>query len=181
MVPVRIKTLIVTAAPSPSIIVLQPEEEAQHDKSRIVPIWIGSTEAAQMGVALERARFTRPMTHDLFLDALTNLDARIDHVVISDMKGPTFFAKLVVRQGPRLVSLDSRPSDALSLAVRQEAPIYMEEHVLERASFPYLFRKATRRKNWRSSARFWKSWPPRTSRARRPHARLDDRTERGRP
>ena len=182
MVPVRIKTLIVTAAPSPSIIVLQPEEEAQHDKSRIVPIWIGSTEAAQMGVALERARFTRPMTHDLFLDALTNLDARIDHVVISDMKGPTFFAKLVVRQGPRLVSLDSRPSDALSLAVRQEAPIYMEEHVLERASFPYLFRKAPDEEEELEEFRtFLESWPPRTSRARRPHARLDDRTERGRP
>ena len=126
MIPVRIQTLIVTAAPAPSIIVLQPVEETQNGKSRVVPIWIGAAEAAQMGVALEKARFTRPMTHDLFLDALTNLDARVDHVVINDVKGPTFFARLAL----------------LSLAVRQEAPIYIEDNVLERASFPYLFKKA---------------------------------------
>ena len=141
MIPVRIQTLIVTAAPAPSIIVLQPVEETQNGKSRVVPIWIGAAEAAQMGVALEKARFTRPMTHDLFLDALTNLDARVDHVVINDVKGPTFFARLALRQG-RLIELDARPSDALSLAVRQEAPIYIEDNVLERASFPYLFKKA---------------------------------------
>ena len=142
MIPVRIQTLIVTAAPAPSIIVLQPVEETQNGKSRVVPIWIGAAEAAQMGVALEKARFTRPMTHDLFLDALTNLDARVDHVVINDVKGPTFFARLALRQGGRLIELDARPSDALSLAVRQEAPIYIEDNVLERASFPYLFKKA---------------------------------------
>lgn len=142
MVPVRIQTLIVTSAPAPSIIVLQPIEEKQNGKSRIVPIWIGTAEAAHMGVALEKARFTRPMTHDLFLDALTNLDAQVDHVVISDVKGPTFFARLVLRQAGRLIELDARPSDALSLAVRQQAPIYIEEAVLERASFPYLFKKA---------------------------------------
>ena len=142
MIPGRIQTLIVTAAPAPSIIVLQPVDETQNGKSRVVPIWIGAAEAAQMGVALEKARFTRPMTHDLFLDALTNLDARVDHVVINDVKGPTFFARLALRQGGRLIELDARPSDALSLAVRQEAPIYIEDNVLERASFPYLFKKA---------------------------------------
>ena len=99
MIPVRIQTLIVTAAPAPSIIVLQPVEETQNGKSRVVPIWIGAAEAAQMGVALEKARFTRPMTHDLFLDALTNLDARVDHVVINDVKGPTFFARLAAPRG----------------------------------------------------------------------------------
>ena len=67
---------------------------------------------------------------------------RSDHVVINDVKGPTFFARLALRQGGRLIELDARPSDALSLAVRQEAPIYIEDNVLERASFPYLFKKA---------------------------------------
>ena len=94
-----------------------------------------------MGVALERARFTRPMTHDLFLDALTNLDAQIDHVVINDVQGATFFARLTLRQHDRLIDLDARPSDALALAVRQKAPIYIEEDVLERASFPYVLRR----------------------------------------
>ena len=95
MIPVTVQTLIVSAAPSPSIIVLQPVEEiVQEGKSRIIPIWVGVNEATQMGIALEKARFSRPMTHDLFLDALTNLDAQIDHVVINDVQGATFFARL---------------------------------------------------------------------------------------
>lgn len=143
MKPVNVQTLIVSAAPAPSILVLQPiEEPSQPGKYRIVPIWVGMNEATQLGIALEKARLARPMTHDLFLDALTNLDARVDHVVINDVKGPTFFARLALRQGGRLIELDARPSDALSLAVRQEAPIYIEDNVLERASFPYLFKKA---------------------------------------
>ncbi|WP_080801047.1 bifunctional nuclease family protein [Arabiibacter massiliensis] len=142
MVPVNIQTLIFSAPPSPSIIVLRPVEEApQEGKFRIVPIWVGVNEATQMGIALERARFSRPMTHDLFLDALTNLDARVDHVVISDVKGATFFARLSLRQHDRLIDLDARPSDALALAVRQKAPIYIDEGVLERASFPYVLKK----------------------------------------
>lgn len=142
MVPVSIQTLIMTAAPSPSIVVLQPEEEATEKRTRrIVPIWIGAAEAAQLGIALEKSRFSRPMTHDLFLDALTNLDACVDHVLINDVKGATFFARLTLRQHGRLIDLDARPSDALSLATRQEAPIYIEESVLEKASFPYVFRK----------------------------------------
>lgn len=141
MIPVKVQTLIVSSAPAPSIIVLQPVEEApQNNKFRIVPIWIGVNEATQMGIALEKARFSRPMTHDLFLDALTNLDARIDHVFINDVNGPTFFAKLVLRQHSRLIELDARPSDAIALAIRQESPIYIDEEVLERASFPYVFK-----------------------------------------
>ena len=104
MIPVTVQTLIVSAAPSPSIIVLQPVEEiVQEGKSRIIPIWVGVNEATQMGIALEKARFSRPMTHDLFLDALTNLDAQIDHVVINDVQGATFFARLTLRQHDRLI------------------------------------------------------------------------------
>lgn len=142
MIPVTIQTLIVSTSPSPSIVVLQPVEDApQEGKSRIVPIWVGVNEATQMGIALEKARFSRPMTHDLFLDALTNLDARVDHVVINDVQGSTFFARFTLRQHDRLIDLDARPSDAMALAVRQKAPIYIEEEVLERASFPYVLRR----------------------------------------
>lgn len=142
MIPVTIRTLIVSAMPSPSIIVLQPiEETAQEGNSRVVPIWVGVNEATQMGVALEKARFSRPMTHDLLLDALTNLDAQVDHVVISAVQGSTFFARLTLRQHNRLIDLDARPSDAMALAVRQKAPIFIEEDVLERASFPYVLKR----------------------------------------
>ena len=142
MIPVQVQTLIVTSSPAPSIIVLQPIEEVpQNENFRIVPIWIGVHEATQMGIALEKARFARPMTHDLFLDAITNLDARIEYVNIYDVDESTFFAKLVLHKHDRVIELDARPSDAIALALRQEAPIYMEESVLERASFPYVFKK----------------------------------------
>lgn len=142
MVPVSIQMLIVSNGPVSSVVVLQPFEEAvQPGIFRVVPIWIGTNEAAQLSLALEQTRFSRPMTHDLFLDALTNLDARIDHVIINDVKGTTFFARLTLQQHDRLIELDARPSDAMALAIRKKAPIYIEESVLERASFPYVLRK----------------------------------------
>lgn len=142
MIPVNVQTLIVSTPQAPSIIVLKPEnEQPTNGIYRIVPIWVGASEAQQLGAALEHAKFTRPMTHDLFLDALTNLDARIDHVLINDVKRATFFSRLCLRQHDRLIELDARPSDALALAIRQQAPIYIEESVLERASFPFVVRE----------------------------------------
>lgn len=142
MVPITVQTLIVTAAPGPSVVVLRPlEDSVSEGKYRIVPIWVGVAEATQLSLALEHTKMPRPMTHDLFLDAITNLDARIDHVLINDVKGAMFFSKLFLRQHDRLIELDARPSDALSLALRQEAPLFIEESVLERASYPYIVRK----------------------------------------
>lgn len=140
MVELKILTLIVTGMDSPSFLVLQPIEElVSEGKSRVVPICVGPNEALSLGSVLEGARFSRPMTHDLMLDALTNLDARIDHVLINDEKDGTFLARLCLAQHGRLIDLDARPSDAISLALRQGCPVYIEEDVLERASFPYLF------------------------------------------
>lgn len=142
MVPAEIKTLVFASGPAPSVVVLQPEEApAAEGKFRVVPIWVGSQEAAQISLALNKTKFSRPVTHDLFLDALTGLDACVDHTVITGFKGNVFFSKLVLRQHGRLIELDARPSDSLSLAVRQNAPIYIEEETLEATSFPYIIRK----------------------------------------
>ena len=112
MIPIVVQTLIVTSAPGPSALVLRPLEDSVSDgKYRVVPIWVGVAEATQLSIALEHTKMTRPMTHDLFLDAITNLDAR--------------------------------PSDAVSLALRQDAPLFIEESVLERASYPYIVRNKT--------------------------------------
>ncbi len=139
MIPIQVLSLIVTPAPGPSVIVLQAIEDCVAEgKSRVVPIWIGNNEAVQLSIALNKVKPTRPATHDLFLDAITNLDACVDHVVISNVKGSMFFAQLTLRQHGRLVTLDARPSDALSLAIRQHAPLYIEDAVLEQASFPYI-------------------------------------------
>ncbi len=142
MVELKVLTLIVTGMGSPSFLVLQPLEEAVSEgKSRVVPICVGPNEALGLGAVLEDARFTRPMTHDLMLDALTNLDARVDHVLINDVKDGTFFARLCLAQHGRLIDLDARPSDAIALALRQSCPVYIDEDVLEKASFPYLFNR----------------------------------------
>ena len=141
MVPVTVNTLIISSAPGPSILVLQPiEDSVSKEKLRIVPIWMGSSEATQISIALNHTKFNRPMTHDLLLDALTNLDAQVDHVVINDAKGAMFFARLSLRQHGRLIDLDARPSDAISLALRQHAPLFIEDEVLDKASFPYIKR-----------------------------------------
>lgn len=140
MVPLKVLTLVVAGPSQPSVLVLQPVEETPAGKARIVPIWVGPPEAAQIGMALEQVKLDRPMTHDLFLDAMTNLDARVDSVVIYHAKGQVFFSHLVLSQGGRLITLDARPSDAISLALRQGAPLYIEEDVLDSSSFPFLFR-----------------------------------------
>lgn len=140
MVPLKVLTLVVAGQNQPSVLVLQPVEETPARKARVVPIWIGPTEAAQIGMALEHVKFARPMTHDLMLDALTNLDARVDSMVIYGSKGQMFFAHLVLSQGGRLITLDARPSDAIALALRQDAPLYIEETVLDASSFPFLFK-----------------------------------------
>lgn len=140
MVPLKVLTLVVAGPAQPSVLVLQPVEDTPAGKARIVPIWIGPTEAAQIGMALESVKFDRPMTHDLFLDALTNLDTRVDSVVIYRVRGQVFFSHLILNQGGRLITLDARPSDSIALALQQDAPLYIEEDVLDAASFPFLFR-----------------------------------------
>lgn len=140
MVPLRVLTMIFTGPMGPAVLVLEPIEENSEGKSRIVPIWIGPNEAMQIGVALEHVKLPRPLTHDLFLDALTNLDTCVDHVIINDSKGEAFFAKLILRQGPRLIELDARPTDALALAIREDAPFMIDEKVLDEASYPYIFK-----------------------------------------
>ena len=139
MVPLNVLTLIATAAPAPSILVMEPvEERADENTSRVVPIYVGVIEAFSLGLALEGTHVSRPTTHDLMLDALTHLDALVDHVVITDERDNVFYAELTLSQHGRLITLDARPSDAIALAIRQSAPIYIEEDVLNRTSYPYV-------------------------------------------
>lgn len=127
--------------PSPSILVLCPEEDyGKKETYRIVPILIGTSEATQLSLALGNQRYNRPMTHDLFMDAITSLDAIVSRVEIYKVDGKVFYSHLILHAGDRTITLDARPSDAISLAVRQNAPIAMEEDVLQKASFPYVIR-----------------------------------------
>jgi bifunctional DNase/RNase len=104
------------------------------DRERYLPIWIGPWEASAIAMKLQGLSPDRPLTHDLFAAALDALDAHVDRVVISALAEETFHARLFVEQGGRVVEVDSRPSDALALAVRAGGRIFALESVLEQAA-----------------------------------------------
>ena len=99
---------------------------------RFLPIWIGPFEAEAITMGLQGAEVPRPLTHDLLKSVLEHLDATVTHVVISDLKDDTYFARIVLAAGGREVEVDSRTSDAIALAVRVAAPIYVADEVMDR-------------------------------------------------
>lgn len=102
------------------------------DEKRALPIWIGLFEASAIATELEKITFSRPMTHDLMNQLLKSLDVNITMIEINDLKDNTFFAVIhIVRNGTSL-KVDSRPSDAIALALRANAPIYVSLKVLEK-------------------------------------------------
>ena len=100
---------------------------------RYLPIWIGPAEADAIAVKLQGVTVPRPLTHDLLHSVIDTLGATIDSVIVCDLKNDTFYAKLVLAVDGGQMEVDSRPSDALALAVRAEAPVYAEEAVLDKA------------------------------------------------
>lgn len=138
MVPVIIETLVVGIPPSPSVVVLRPP--ADHGNgSRVLPIWIGPTEAASIGIALEGQLHVRPMTHDFLVNVITVLGAEVESIVIDRVEGSTFYATVNLSRGGEQIRVDARPSDSIALAVRTQSPLYVDEDVLNSSSFPYLF------------------------------------------
>jgi bifunctional DNase/RNase len=100
---------------------------------RYLPIWIGPAEADAIAVKLQGVSVPRPLTHDLLSSVIEALGATIDSIIVSDLKNDTFYAKIVLTVDGGQMEIDSRPSDALALAVRVGAPIYAEEVVLDKA------------------------------------------------
>ena len=101
---------------------------------RYLPIWIGPAEADAIAVKLQSVTVPRPLTHDLLRMVIDTLGATIDSIIVSDLKNDTFYAKIILNVDSGQLEVDARPSDALALAVRVEAPIYVEESVLDKAS-----------------------------------------------
>lgn len=101
--------------------------------NRYLPIWIGPSEADAIAVKLQNVELSRPLTHDLLQSVITTLGASVDYIVVSGLKDDTFYANLALSVDGEKLDIDSRPSDALALAVRVGAPIYAEETVLEKA------------------------------------------------
>ena len=105
----------------------------EKDTERYLPIWIGAAEADAIAVKLQSVSIPRPLTHDLLQSVIDVLGASVSSIVISDLKNDTFYARIMLNVDGGVVEVDSRPSDALALAVRVEVPIYAEEAVLDKA------------------------------------------------
>src|SRR3990170_2581651 len=100
---------------------------------RYLPIWIGPAEADAIAVKLHGVAVPRPLTHDLLSSVIDTLGATVNSIIVNDLKNDTFFAKVILDVDGKQVEVDSRPSDALALAVRTGVPIYAEETVMDKA------------------------------------------------
>jgi hypothetical protein len=103
---------------------------------RYLPVWIGPAEANAIRVVLQRINMPRPLTHDLLVSVIDALEGRVNSIVIHDLRDDIFYARIALWAHGQQIDLDSRPSDAIALALRVGAPIYAEEAVLNRAGVP---------------------------------------------
>ena len=103
------------------------------EERNFLPIWIGMFEAAAIAMELQEFKSPRPMTHDLFYNTLSAADVTLERVLIRDLQDKTFFAALCLVSGGEAFEIDARPSDALALALRAKAPIFVLQSVLQKA------------------------------------------------
>ncbi|HEX4067197.1 MAG TPA: bifunctional nuclease family protein [Acidobacteriaceae bacterium] len=112
---------------SPVVILKDPNSEA------VLPIWVGLYEANAIALEVEKSSTPRPLTHDLLRNVVQGLNAQVQRVVVSELRGDTFYAVIWMEQNGEVVSIDARPSDALALALRSDCPIFVAEEVLQAA------------------------------------------------
>lgn len=105
----------------------------ERGSDRYLPIWIGPAEADSIAYELQKVSVARPLTHDLMKSVIGELGATVTSIIINDLANDTFYARIVMDAGGRYLEVDSRPSDAVALAVRVNAPIYAAEAVLDKA------------------------------------------------
>ena len=123
-----IKGLMVDPITNMPIIILRDEEG-----QRVLPIWVGIFEANAIALQIENIATPRPMTHDLLRNVIHDLKAAVQKVVVCDLKENTFYALIYVTVAGESVAIDARPSDAIALALRTRAPIFVEESVIDNA------------------------------------------------
>lgn len=128
MIEVFVESIRVNMANYKRVVMLKEKENG-----RYLPIWIGHFEADAIAIPLQNVPVSRPLTHDLLRSVISALGAKVISVVINDLAEETFFAKLVLDAEGRHMEIDSRPSDAIALAVRTGVPIYVADNVLDQA------------------------------------------------
>jgi bifunctional DNase/RNase len=128
MIEMTIKGLMVDPITNMPIIVLRDE-----DGQRILPIWVGVFEANAIALQIENVQTPRPMTHDLLKNIIEDLAATVERIVVSELRENTFYARIHLHSPSGSVIVDARPSDAIALALRTQAPIFVEEDVIQGA------------------------------------------------
>ena len=103
------------------------------DSDRYLPIWIGPSEADAIALKLQDVSVPRPLTHDLLRSVIASLGASVDRIIVSELSNDTFYAKIILQHNGTTMEVDSRPSDAIALAVRTQAPIFADNEVVEKA------------------------------------------------
>jgi len=126
---VKIDSLRVSLTNQQRIVILK-----QVNADRYLPIWIGPYEAEAITIALQEIEISRPQTHDLIKNVITKLGGVIDHIVINEIKDDIFYGLIIIQRSGKFVEIDSRPSDAIALAVRAHVPIYVSNEVMDIAS-----------------------------------------------
>ncbi len=129
MIRVSVDSVKVSMLSQHRVVVLKEE-----DQERYLPIWIGPFEADAITIGLQNVQMTRPLTHDLLKAVIDQMDASVSHIQVNDLRNDTFYAEIVVEQNGRKLEIDSRPSDAIALAVRVGVPIYVAADVMDRAA-----------------------------------------------
>ena len=122
---VKIRGLMMDPVTNMPVVVLK-----ETSGSGVLPIWVGVYEANAIALEIEKVQTPRPMTHDLLKNVLTGLNVHVQRVVVSDLKDDTFYALIWMERDGQIISMDSRPSDALALALRLDCPIYVDDQVL---------------------------------------------------
>ena len=123
--------------------------------SKALPIWVGYFEANAIALEIEQVSTPRPMTHDLLKSLIQNMKAEVNHILVSELKDNTFYAIISLVYGDITLTIDSRPSDAIALALRTKSPIFVEEKVIEDAKSLDL---PDPEKTKTSDDKQWKNW-----------------------
>lgn len=129
LVEVKVQSLGLDRTNDTPVVILQ-----ERDGERLLPIWIGASEASAIAMQLADWAFSRPLTHDLLVSVLKGLGGSLDRVVISRMVDNTYFAELVIHRNGEVISVDARPSDSIALALRTKATILADDGLLEDVS-----------------------------------------------
>ena len=131
MIPVEVAFVSVDAAGSPVVFLRNIENE----KKRLLPIWIGQSEAIAIHLQLKDELPPRPFAHDLMKNIIEALSATVDSIYVHSLKDRTFFALINFTVGQETLQIDARPSDSIALALRSNAPIFVEEEIIAKNSF----------------------------------------------